>query len=144
MMPSAAGAAFLSDLREYVSWLAVSAGRAPAQCPAAAVAAHLQRPKDSRYDAHCWSWQCMGCHCAPSHLLLDPRPLALLHAFDGIVLDGLLLPALVHLGMLAGAQLLVYAAMRGRASSMKQATAGGGVAVRDGPGDHTHRNSTHW
>jgi hypothetical protein len=46
----------------------------------------------------------------PLHLLLNPCPLALLHALDGIVLDRLLLAAFVDLGVLAGAELLVYAA----------------------------------
>lgn len=44
------------------------------------------------------------------HLLQHPRLLALLHALDGMVLNRLLLAPLVHRGVLALADLLVYAA----------------------------------
>ena len=45
-----------------------------------------------------------------AHLLQHAGLLALLHALDGIVLDGLLLAAFVHHRVLALADLLVYAA----------------------------------
>jgi len=65
-----------------------------------------------------------------AHLLLNARALALLHALDGIVLDGLLFSALVHLGVLAGPELLVNAARAGQHSS---AEAWGGMGRRGGP-----------
>ena len=71
-----------------------------------------------------------------AHLLLDARALALLHALDGIVLDGLLLAALVHLGVLAGPELLVYAAQGGIQHSTAEAWGAMGRRGRpDGLGD---------